>query len=364
MIWMLENVAAVKDAAARGTLAFGTMDSWLMWRLSDGAVHATDVTNASRTMLMNLATLQWDTQLTHLFGISLGFLPTILSCSAEFCTIQCSAVTSLGAAVRITGCIGDQQGALVGHMCFAPGLAKNTYGTGCFLLANIGQVIKLSSNGLLTTVGFQLGRGEPCIYALEGSIAGAGATIQWMRDKLSFFSHVSESEPLARQVPDSGGVAFVPAFSGLLAPYWNPTARGTIVGMSFQTTKAHIVRAALEAVAQQVAAVVSAMSLDSGIDFKALKVDGGMAANKVLMQMQADALGVPVDVAGNPETTALGAAICAGLFAGVWGSTDEVVELIGSSFRRVDPVATATERAEAAQRWNRAVERATGWAKL
>ncbi len=366
MIWMLENVAEVKDAAARGTLAFGTMDSWLLWRLSDGAVHVTDVTNASRTLLMNLETLQWDTNLMHLFGISSSFLPKILSCSDDFCTIVTTATRRLGpsGSVKVTGCIGDQQGALVGQLCFSPGLAKNTYGTGCFLLANIGKTVKLSSNGLLTTVGFQLGKDKPCVYALEGSIAGAGATIQWMRDKLGFFATVAESEKLARQVEDSGGVVFVPAFAGLLAPYWNPGARGTIVGMSFQTSKAHITRAALEAIAQQVAAVVSAMALDSGIDFKVLKVDGGMVSNGLLMQLQADALGIPVDIPSNPESTALGAAICAGLFSGVWSSTEEVERRVAGSFKRVAPIATNQQREIAGRRWNSAVERATNWAKL
>ena len=365
MIWMLENVPAVKAAAARGTLAFGTIDSWLIWRLSDGAVHATDVTNASRTMLMNLTTLQWDMNLTHLFGISSHFLPKILSCSDRFCTVTTPHIKRLGStSVEVSGCIGDQQGALVGQLCFSPGLAKNTYGTGCFLLANIGPVMKLSSNGLLTTVGFQLGRDKPCTYALEGSISGAGATIQWMRDKLGFYANAADCESLARQVENSGGVVFVPAFAGLLAPYWNPEARGTILGMSFQTTKAHITRAALEAVSIQVAAVVSAMALDSGVSFNALKVDGGMVANALLMQLQADALGIPVDIPRNPESTALGAAICAGLFAGVWSSTEDVERRVAGAFTRVSPKSTEEQRRESASQWNRAVERASNWAKL
>lgn len=372
MRWMLENIPDVRNAAAKGSLCLGTVDAWLIWKLTGERVFATDVTNASRTMLMNLTTLAWDPNLCAAFGIPRAALPEIRSSSEWYgnvCTQEDLLATVLGREhpVPISGCIGDQQGALVGNMCFSAGEAKNTYGTGCFLLANIGTTVPPPSrNGLLTTVGYQLGRGAPCVYALEGSIAGAGSCIQWMRDRLQLFQQYNEFDSLARSVRDSGGVTFVPAFSGLLAPHWEPEARGTILGMTLQTTKAHIVRAALEAIALQVGDVVRAVESDSSISFTVLKVDGGLVRSRLLMEVQANIIGIPVQVPALLETTALGAAICAGLAVGVWASTDDLMKNrdVHATFSTIEPMMSKGEREAKRSEWTRAIARAKGWAKL
>lgn len=372
MKWMLENVDDIRHAATKGTLCFGTIDAWLIWKLTGEKVFATDVTNASRTMLMNLKTLSWDEGLCKEFGIPLKALPDIRSSSEHYGTISTQEdllATVLGRErpVPICGCIGDQQGALVGNMCFQAGEAKNTYGTGCFLLANVGPTVpRPSGNGLLTTVGYQLGRNAPCMYALEGSIAGAGSCVQWMRDRLQLFKQYNEFDGLARSVLDTGGVTFVPAFSGLLAPHWDPEARGTILGMTLQTSKAHVVRAALEAIALQVADVVHAVESDSSIAFTVLKVDGGLVRSSLLMELQSNYLGIPVQIPSMLETTALGAAVCAGLAAQVWRSTDELVAYRNchSSSQTVAPLLSKDERNAKRREWKRAIAKAKGWAKL
>lgn len=369
MMWMLEHVPAVQEAASRDSLCFGTIDSWLIWKLTGETVHATDVTNASRTMLMNLDTLQWDASLCGEFRVPMGSLPQIKSCSEFFgfvVTNEDHLASVIGRNVPICGCIGDQQAALVGNLCFSVGQAKNTYGTGCFLLANVGNKPVHSKNGLLATVGYKLGSGAPCVYALEGAVAGAGSCMQWMRDRVGFFSSYAEIEVLSRSVHDAGGVVFVPAFSGLLAPHWAPEARGTIVGMTLQTSKAHIVRAALEAIALQVSEVVRAMERDSGTNFTILKVDGGLVKSNMLMENQADLLGIPVHVPSLLETTALGAAICAGLAVNVWrgvGDLENISEL-HSGVKVVKPMLTRESRELKYAEWTRALERAKGWAKL
>ena len=372
MRWMLDNVPAVASAHDSGDLRFGTIDSWLVYSLSNGRpgagaaarrnVHVTDVTNASRTMLMSLATRAWDANLCAKFGIKAATLPKIVSCSELLTDIHVD-----GVSIPVCGCIGDQQGAIVGQRCFAAGMAKNTFGTGCFLLTNTGTAVPPpSKSGLLVTVCYQLGPNAPTHYALEGAVAGAGSTVQWLRDKMGFFADAADSEKLAASVPDAGGVVFVPAFGGLLAPHWRPDARGTIVGMTQHTTKAHLVRATLDAVAQQVTQLVRAMEKDSGVACTELRVDGGMTRNKLLMQLQADSLGKPVRVPAMPETTALGAAICASLVGGVWG---DVVGGRGgaaqqAAFATVAPRTTEAQRAALQARWDEAVQRSFGWDKL
>lgn len=361
MAWMLRNVPAVKAANENDDLMFGTIDSWLIYVLSGRAVHVTDCSNASRTMLMDLTTLAWDPQLCGIFGVNPRSLPRIVSSSEKVAVIADGPLK----AVPISGCIGDQQAALFGQLCFRPGQAKNTYGTGCFLLANVGNTPKQSKNGLLTTVAYRIGS-EPCTYALEGAIAGAGSTIQWMRDKLGFYANAKECEALAQTVEDTGGVVFVPAFSGLLAPHWKPDARGTIVGLTLQSSKAHITRAALEAIAHQVTSVVHAMERDAGFEFESLSVDGGMVANALLMQMQADLLGLPMRVPRMLETTALGAALCAGLATGVWRDVEELRQVARKSgaTQQVQPAIDAQERAQRIELWQRGLQRAMNWAKL
>lgn len=357
MRWLLDNVPAVQAAQNAGTLRFGTIDSWLIYNLSGGAKHVTDCTNASRTMLMDIRTLQWSAALCERFGVAISSLPQIISCSEHICDISLG-----GRSVSIAGCIGDQQGALVGQLCFSKGMCKNTYGTGCFLLQNVGTDVPAPSKaGLLTTVGFKFGEG-PCNYAVEGAIAGAGSTVQWLRDRLGVLRSAADSESVARSVPDSGGVVFVPAFGGLLAPYWRPDARGTIVGMTQQTTRAHIVRATLDAVAQQVAIMVNAMESENNVRVQLLSVDGGMVANRLLMQLQADALGIDVSIPSMLETTAAGAAICAALHTRAWG---DVSQLRTTSMATVvRPQASATQRAEQRRRWDAAVRRSFGWTSV
>lgn len=360
--WILENVPGAREAAERGDALFGTPDTWVLWNLTggtDGGVHVTDVTNASRTMLMDLETLQWDDELLGFFGVPRAMLPEIRESSATtpFGTTLRSG--PFGGEVPITGILGDQQAATVGQVCFAPGEAKNTYGTGNFMLLNTGTEIVRSKAGLLTTPAYQLGD-EPCVYALEGSIAVTGSAVQWLRDQLGIISGAGESESLARQVEDNGGVYFVPAFSGLFAPYWRSDARGAIVGLSRFNTNAHVARATLEAICYQSRDVVEAMCSDSGVELGVLKVDGGVTMNRLCMQIQADVLGVPVSRPVVPETTALGAAYAAGLSVGYWSSTDELRENWQED-TRWEPQWDEDRRTAGYAQWKKAVQRTLDW---
>ena len=360
--WILENVDGVRAAAERGDAVFGNTDSWLTWNLTggtDGGRHVTDVTNASRTMLMNLETLDWDEELLGFFGIPRSMLPTIVASSDPegFGAVRVKGV--FDGEVPLTGVLGDQQAATVGQVCFAPGEAKNTYGTGNFMLLNTGEELVRSKAGLLTTVCYQFAGSKP-IYALEGSIAVTGSAVQWLRDQLGIISGASQSESLARQVDDNGGIYFVPAFSGLFAPYWRSDARGAIVGLSRFNTNAHLARATLEAICYQSRDVVEAMAKDSGVDLDVLKVDGGVTANKLCMQMQADILGVPVSKPVVAETTALGAAYAAGLAVGFWKNTDELRENWNED-ERWTPSWSEEQREAGYAGWKKAVERTLDW---
>ncbi len=360
--WLLENVDGLREAAERGDAVFGTTDSWLLWNLTggaDGGCHVTDVTNASRTMLMDLETLDWDDELLALFGVPRQMLPEIRPSSDPRAYGTTTARGPLGGEVPLTGALGDQQAAMVGQVCFAPGEAKNTYGTGNFLLMNTGEELVRSKAGLVTTVCYQMGEERP-VYALEGSIAVTGSAVQWLRDQLGIISGASESEALARQVPDSGGVCFVPAFSGLFAPYWRSDARGAIVGLSRFNTNAHLARATLEAICYQSKDVVDAMEKDSGVHLEVLRVDGGVTANDLCMQIQADVLGVPVSRPRVAETTALGAAYAAGLAVGFWSGTAELRENWHED-TRWEPGWDDGQRREGHARWQKAVERTLGW---
>lgn len=360
--WMLENVDGVATDAARGDALFGTVDTWLLWNLTGGVrggVHAIDVTNASRTMLMNLETLEWDEELLTFFGVPRGMLPRIVSSSSPEPYGLTIADGPLGAGLPVTAMLGDQQAAMVGQVCLRAGEAKNTYGTGNFLLLNTGEELVRSANGLLTTVCYRFGNAKP-VYALEGSIAVTGSAIQWLRDQLGILSGAAQSEALARQVPDNGGVYFVPAFSGLFAPYWRSDARGAIVGLSRFNTNAHLARAALEAICYQSRDVVDAMAADSGVRLEVLKVDGGITANELCMQIQADVLGVDVVKPVVAETTALGAAYAAGLAAGFWSGPDEL-RTHWQEDRRWSPAWSAAQRDAGYARWKKAVERTLGW---
>jgi glycerol kinase len=362
--WILDQVPGVREAAERGDALFGTADTWLLWHLTggpDGGVHVTDVTNASRTMLMDLETLAWDDELLGFFGVPRAMLPEIRESSAGAAGPFGITRTNgpFGGEVPLTGILGDQQAATVGQVCFAPGEAKNTYGTGNFMLLNTGTEIVRSKAGLLTTPAYRLGD-DPCVYALEGSIAVTGSAVQWLRDQLGIISGAAESEALARQVEDNGGVYFVPAFSGLFAPHWRSDARGAIVGLSRFNTNAHLARATLEAICYQSRDVVEAMCQDSGVQLEVLKVDGGVTANQLCMQIQADVLGVPVSRPVVPETTALGAAYAAGLSVGFWSSTDEL-RANWAEDTRWEPTWDETQRREGYARWQKAVERTLGW---
>jgi len=364
LVWLLENVPGLRAAAERGDALFGTIDTWLIWNLTGGprgGVHVTDVTNASRTMLMNLATLDWDPGLLAAMGIPRAMLPTIRPSSEAASYGDVAGIVVDGAALGwpVCGDLGDQQAALVGQACFAPGEAKNTYGTGSFMLMNTGDHPVPSTRGLLTTVGYDLGAGR-CAYALEGSIAVTGAAVQWLRDNLGLIEHAAETEAIAATVPDTGGVYFVPAFSGLYAPHWDMYARGAIVGLTRFSNRAHLVRATLEAICYQAREVLDAMEADSGIGLRTLKVDGGAVANDLLMQMQADILGVPVVRPTVRETTALGAAYAAGLAAGVWATTDALRQH-GGVERTFEPQWDDARRAVGYHGWARAVERSRGW---
>ncbi|MBM4254777.1 MAG: glycerol kinase GlpK [Deltaproteobacteria bacterium] len=355
--WMLENIPGVRAKAERGDILFGTIDTWLIWNLTGGVrggIHVTDVTNASRTMLMNLATLDWDPEALDVFGVPRAMLPEIVSSSET--SGLCGAPLPQ---IPIAGVLGDQQAALFGQACFSPGEVKSTYGTGCFMLMNTGQAIVPSSAGLLTTVAYQLGRTPP-VYALEGSIAVAGALVQWLRDNLGLIQNSNEIETLARTVTDNGGVYFVPAFAGLFAPYWRSDARGVIVGLTGYVTKGHLARAVLEATAWQTREVLDAMNVDAGILLHAMKVDGGMVHNELLMQFQADILGVPVIRPTCAETTALGAAYAAGLTVGVWRTTDELRANWGKD-KEWAPSMEPSAREKNYHHWKRAVTRTFDW---
>jgi glycerol kinase len=353
--WLLDSVDGARERAEAGDLAFGTTDSWVLWNLTSGAVHATDVTNASRTLLMSLETLDWDDDLLAAFGIPRALLPDIRSSSEVFGEVAEGPL----AGVPIAGILGDQQAATFGQAAFEAGGSKNTYGTGNFLIANTGTEIVHSANGLLTTVAYRLGDGEPH-YALEGSIAVTGSLIQWLRDNLGFFEKAEDVEELALSVPDTGGVAFVPAFSGLFAPYWRPDARGAILGLTRFATKAHISRAAIEAVALQTVDVLEAAASDLPAPITELRVDGGMVANDTLMQFQADVLGIPVVRPAVIETTALGAAYAAGLAVGFWADLDEL-RANWREDRRWEPAMDEAERAERLRVWKKAVTRTFDW---
>ncbi|WP_113699844.1 glycerol kinase GlpK [Nonomuraea lactucae] len=360
--WILENVEGVREAAEAGEAIFGTTDSWLLWNLTggvDGGLHVTDPTNASRTMLMDLETLDWDDELLSFFGIPRAMLPTIVPSSHPEGFGRTRADGPLGGEVILGGVLGDQQAATVGQVCFGVGEAKNTYGTGNFLLLNTGTTPVRSKHGLLTTVCYQFGDEAP-VYALEGSIAVTGSAVQWLRDQLGIISGAEQSESLARQVEDNGGVFFVPAFSGLFAPYWRSDARGAIVGLSRFNNNAHIARATLEAICYQSRDVVEAMRQDSGVALDVLRVDGGVTANDLCMQIQADILGVPVSKPVVAETTALGAAYAAGLAVGFWKSTDELKQNWQED-RRWQPEWAQDKRDTGYTAWKKAVTRTLDW---
>jgi glycerol kinase len=359
--WILDNVPGVREAAARGEAVFGNPDTWVIWNLTggrDGGIHATDVTNASRTMLMNLETLEWDDALLRIFDVPREMLPKIHASSDRSAFGVTRPSGPVSGEVPVAGDLGDQQAATVGQVCIKPGEAKNTYGTGNFMLLNTGRNIVPSKAGLLTTVCYQMG-GET-IYALEGSIAVTGSAVQWLRDQLGVIASASEIEALANTVPDNGGIYFVPAFSGLFAPYWRSDARGAIVGLSRFNTKAHLARATLEAICFQTRAVLDAMVQDSGVRLEVLKVDGGATVNDTLMQLQADILGVPVVRPVVAETTALGAAYAAGLAVGFWKDLGDLRENWRMD-KRWEPRWTADQRDAAYARWQKAVERTFDW---
>ena len=362
LMWLLENVSGLREAAEEGDALFGTIDSWLIWWLtggSQGGTHVTDVTNASRTMLMNLETLDWDPEILEVMGIPAAMLPEVRSSSAARAYGFTEKDGAFGEALPVCGDLGDQQAALVGQTCFTPGEAKNTYGTGCFMLLNTGNEAVVSEHGLLTTLGYRFDE-DPPVYALEGSIAIAGALVQWLRDNLDFFERAPQIEALAREVEDAGGMYIVPAFSGLFAPHWRSDARGVMVGLTRYIDKHHVCRAALEATAFQTRDVLEAMEQDSGVELKTLKVDGGMVANELLMQFQADILGVPVIRPRVTETTALGAAYAAGLAVGFWQNEEALRENwgVGRTFR---PEMDEERRKALYRGWQKAVERTLNW---
>ncbi len=359
IVWILENVDGAREKAEAGDLLFGTTDTWVLWNLTggiDGGVHATDVTNASRTLFMDLETLSWREDILADFGVPASMLPEIRSSSEVYGTVESS---SLLRETPIAGILGDQQAATFGQAAFDPGESKNTYGTGNFLIFQTGEEIVHSKNGLLTTLGYKLGD-QPARYALEGSIAVTGSLIQWLRDQLGIISSAPEVEALASGVDDNGGVYFVPAFSGLFAPYWRPDARGAIVGMTRYVNKGHIARAALEATAFQSREVLDAVNADSGVDLAELKVDGGMTANDALMQFQADILGVPVVRPVVAETTALGAAYAAGLAVGFWDNLDDL-RANWQEDKRWEPNMDDGERERELRLWKKAVTKSMDW---
>lgn len=360
--WILEKVPEAWAAAQRGEALFGTMDTWLIWWLTggpDNGAHVTDVTNAGRTLLMDLHTLQWDPEILHAMGIPPQILPRIVPSSDQTPWGFTSPSGPFGARVPVCGALGDQQAALVGQACFEAGEAKNTYGTGCFLLLNTGTQPRASTHGLITTPAYRMGNAPP-VYALEGSVAVAGALVQWVRDNLGLISRAPEIEDLARQVEDNGGIYLVPAFSGLFAPHWRPDARGVLVGLTGYVTRAHLARAVLEATAYQTRDIVEAMNKDAGVALTTLKVDGGMVQNTLLMEMQADILGVPVIRPVVTETTALGAAYAAGLAVGFWQGLRELAAN-WSRDRTFAPAMDAETRERGYRGWKKALARTLDW---
>jgi glycerol kinase len=355
--WVLDNVPGVRAKAEKGEVLFGNIDTWVIWNLTggpNGGVHVTDVSNASRTMLMNLETLDWDPEILKIMGVPRAMLPAVKPSSEVY-----GNATGELAGIPVAGDLGDQQAALFGQTCFSPGEAKNTYGTGCFMLLNTGTKPVQSKNGLLTTLGYKIGK-EPAVYCLEGSIAITGALVQWLRDNLGMIQKSADIEALAKTVDDNGGIFFVPAFSGLFAPYWKSSARGAIVGMTRYINKGHIARAALEATAFQTREVLDAMNKDSGVNLTALKVDGGMVYNELLMQFQADILGVPVIRPTVAETTALGAAYAAGLAVGFWKAVEDLRANWGKD-KEWDPKMDASIREKEYKGWLKAVTRTFDW---
>ncbi|CAG8691644.1 7078_t:CDS:2 [Gigaspora margarita] len=359
LLWMIENVPAVKDAHENDTLLVGTVDTWLIWNLTggiNGGLHITDVTNASRTMFMDLNTLEWNQQILDFFNIKKSCLPRICSSSEIYCHYKIR-----DKEIPIAGILGDQQAAFVGQKCFKSGEAKNTYGTGCFMLFNTGNTPFFSKSGLLTTVGYKFGN-MPTVYALEGSIAVAGSAIQWLRDNLGIINESKDVNTLAALTPDTGGVYFVTAFSGLYAPYWRDDARGCIVGITQYTRKEHIARATLEATCFQTRAILEAMNNDSGHPLTYLKVDGGMTASDLCMQIQADLLGIQVERPMMRETTALGAAIAAGLAVGVWKSLNDLDKVNSDDNDLFKPQISSNDATQRYQLWQKAVEKSFDWA--
>ncbi|XP_067297638.1 glycerol kinase isoform X2 [Pseudorasbora parva] len=364
--WLMDNVEKVHEAVLSHRAMFGTVDSWLIWCLTGGkkgGVHCTDVTNASRTMLFNIHTMDWDPELCIYFDIPMEILPKVRSSSEIYGLMKISSNLKSGplTGVPISGCLGDQSAALVGQMCFKDGQAKNTYGTGCFLLKNVGTKPVMSDHGLLTTVAYKLGRDKPAYYALEGSVAIAGAVVRWLKDNLGIIQTSTELEKLAADVGTSYGCYFVPAFSGLYAPYWEPSARGIICGLTQFTNRSHLAFAALEAVCFQTREILDAMNLDSGIHLSQLQVDGGMTSNRLLMQLQADILCIPVVKPSMPETTALGAAMAAGAAEGVsvWSlNPEDLTEVTSEKF---EPQINPEESELRYARWKKAVQRAMNW---
>jgi glycerol kinase len=355
--WMLDRIPGARAQADRGLLAFGTVDSWLVWQLTSGRTHITDVSNASRTMLFNIHTLEWDDDLLRMLEVPRSLLPEVKASSEVYGEVS----TTLGlGSVPIAGIAGDQQAALFGQMCVAPGLSKNTYGTGCFLLQNTGTSPVASTNRLVSTVAWRIG--DRTEYALEGSIFIGGAVVQWLRDGLGLIRRADEVEALAASVPDNGDVYLVPAFAGLGAPHWDPYARGTIVGLTRGSTAGHIARAAIESIAYQVDDILEAIHRDSGIPLQELRVDGGASMNDTLMQFQSDLLGVPVVRPEVTETTALGAAYLAGLAVGFWSSVDEMARQWRVA-RRFDPVMPRARAKALRDRWHEALDRSKGWTK-
>lgn len=355
--WLIDNVREVREGINNGTALFGTIDTWLIWNLTEGNKYLTDVTNAGRTMLMNIHSLSWDSEMLQMMGITRDILPEIRSCSEIFGVLSCTPLRGL----PISGVIGDQQGALVGQSCFNVGDAKSTYGTGCFLIVNTGTKPKLSANGLLTTPAYKLGPDAPCYYSLEGSVAVAGSAVTWLRDSLRVISSSSDSEAVASSVDDTGEVYVVPAFTGLYAPWWREDARGTIVGLTQYTTRAHIVRATLESMAFRVDAVLKAASSDMNAPVSVIRVDGGVTENNLVMQMQADITGSVVDRPKVVETSCLGAAFLAGHAVGMFQSNDEFSDAWVLD-RRFEPQIDEKTRQKKLYKWNMAVERSLGWA--
>jgi glycerol kinase len=357
--WILDNVPEARAAADKGDALFGTMETWMIWNLTGGGSHVTDVTNASRTLLMDLNTLEWDDAILQIMGIPRQILPKIVP-SIDSRTWGTTLKNGcLNAQIPVCGALGDQQAALVGQTCFDPGEAKNTYGTGCFLLLNTGETPMVSNHGLLTTLGYQVNNERP-VYCLEGAIAITGALVQWLRDNLGLISDAAEVETLAKTVDDNGGAYFVPAFSGLFAPYWRSDARGLIAGLTRYINKGHIARAVLEAVAYQTCDIMDAMNKDSGVDLSALKADGGMVANELLMQFQADVLNVPVIRPQIVETTALGAAYAAGLAVGFWSGL-EALRQNWAVDKTWQPAMASQTRENLLRQWKKAVDRTFNW---